>query len=325
MVTGPALRIVYFGTPAFAVPTLETLLASRHAVVAVVTQPDKPRGRGHHVIESPVKAVARAHGLPVLQPDTLRDEGFLADVAALDADLGVVAAYGKILPERLIAIPRLGMINVHASLLPKYRGAAPVHRSVIAGDAETGVTIMRIVKALDAGAMFAKVTRSIGPDETSDVVEHDLARLGAGLLLEVVEQIAAGRATETPQDDAAATYAARLEKSEGTIDWSLPAAAIHNRVRGLHPWPLAHTFVGAQRVIVRRTAVGSPAAGAIEPGTVLEASARQWRVAAGGGGSILLVEVQPEGKRPMAAREFLAGRPIAPGTRLGASPAGGGD
>jgi len=232
MVGTPPLRIVYFGTPAFAVPTLDTLVASRHPVVAVVTQPDRPRGRGQKVIASPVKALAIARGIPVLQPERLRDEAFLAQVAALQTDLGVVAAYGRILPEPLIALPRLGMINVHASLLPKYRGAAPVHRAVIAGEAETGVTIMRIVKALDAGAMFAKAIRSIGPDETSDVVEHDLARLGAALLLDVVEQMAEGRAVETPQDDAQATYAARLAKTEGLIDWRLPAPGASSPLPG---------------------------------------------------------------------------------------------
>lgn len=321
MVGAPALRIVYFGTPAFAVPTLEALVASRHPVVAVVTQPDRPRGRGQHVTDSPVKAAASAHGIPVLQPETLRDGAFLDRIAAVRADLGVVAAYGKILPEPLIALPRLGMINVHASLLPRYRGAAPVHRAVIAGETETGVTIMRIAKALDAGAMFATVTRPIGPDDASDAVEHDLARLGAALLVEVADALAEGRAVETPQDETQATYAARLVKGEGQIDWRLPATVLHNRVRGLHPWPLAETTIGGERVLVRRTAIGPEVGEPVEPGTVMEATPNRWRVATGGHGSLLLVEVQPEGRRPMSARDFLAGRPIAPGTRLGASPA----
>lgn len=321
MVGPPALRVVYFGTPSFAVPTLERLLASRHDVVAIVTQPDKPSGRGQKTTEPPVKALARTRRIPVLQPEKLRDEAFLRQVAALAADLGVVAAYGKILPEPLIALPRLGMINVHASLLPKYRGAAPVHRAVMAGEPETGVTIMRIVKALDAGAMFAAVARPIGPDETSDVVERDLAPLGAGLLLDVVEQLASGTATEVPQDEAQATYAPRLEKSEGLLDWTLPAPALHNRVRGLHPWPLAYTFVNGTRLIVRRTALGEPLATPMAPGTVIDATPQRWRVATGDRGSLQLVEVQAEGKRPMNARDYLAGRPVQPGTRLGAEPA----
>src|SRR5581483_4358437 len=212
MVDAPRLRIVFFGTPAFAVPTLDALIASRHPVAAVVTQPDRPRGRGHKVADAPVKARAAAAGIPVLQPERMKDPALLAQLRALHADLGVVAAYGRILTDDLLAIPRLGMINVHASLLPKYRGAAPVHRAVIAGESETGVTIMRVVKALDAGPMIASATRPIAPDETSDVVERDLAQIGARLLVAAVDDLAAGRASETPQDDTAATYAHRLTK-----------------------------------------------------------------------------------------------------------------
>jgi methionyl-tRNA formyltransferase len=178
MVTGGALRVVFFGTPEFAVPTLDALLRSRHQVVGVVTQPDRPRGRGQKTSASPVKAAAAAAGLPVLQPERLKDPAFLERLAALGADLGVVAAYGKILTDAVLAMPSLGLINVHASLLPRYRGAAPVHRAIIAGERETGVTIMRVVKALDAGAMIAKVRRAIGPDDTSDEVERDLAGRG---------------------------------------------------------------------------------------------------------------------------------------------------
>src|SRR3954447_19039007 len=175
MVAGGALRIVFFGTPKFAVPTLDALLASRHTVVGVVTQPDRPRGRGQKTSDAPVKARAVAAGLPVLQPERLKDPAFMDALTALDADLGVVAAYGKILSDAVLATPRRGMVNVHASLLSRYRGAAPVHRAVIDGEAETGVTIMRVVKALDAGAIMATVRRPIGPDETSQEVERDLA------------------------------------------------------------------------------------------------------------------------------------------------------
>jgi methionyl-tRNA formyltransferase len=191
---GKPLRVVFFGTPQFAVPTLQRLIASRHPVCGVVTQPDRPRGRGQKVSDGPVKAVALEHGIPVFQPDRLRVPEVADAIAAWRPDLGVVAAYGKLVPEVLLHIPQHGMINVHASLLPKYRGAAPVHRAVINGEPETGVTIMRVVKALDAGGMFAKVTRAIGPDETSDVIERDLAELGARLLVTVVDQIAAGAA-----------------------------------------------------------------------------------------------------------------------------------
>jgi methionyl-tRNA formyltransferase len=309
------LRVVFMGTPEFAVPTLEHLLASPHRVVGVFTQPDRRRGRGQKVSPSPVKAVALAHGVPVLQPEKLRDAAVHEALRELNPDLGVVAAYGKLIPEHLLTTPRLGMINVHASLLPRHRGAAPVHRAVIAGDRETGVTIMRVIKELDAGAMFAKVVRPIGEDETSDLVEKDLARLGASLLVDIVNQLAAGTAREEEQDARLATYAPRLTKEEGAIDWRSPARAIHNQVRGLHPWPLAFTSIGGHRIIVRRTHVGERAASA--PGSVLSASRDGIAVAAGDGGVVVIDELQPEGRRPMRAHEFLAGHPLPAGTVLG--------
>lgn len=311
---GAALRVVFFGTPAFAVPTLEALLASRHTVVAAVTQPDRPRGRGQRTADGPVKARALAAGLPVLQPASLKDPAFLAAYAALAADLGVVAAYGKILTEAVLAAPRLGLINVHASVLPRYRGAAPIHRAVANGEPETGVTIMRVVKALDAGAMLAVVRRAIGPDETSEEVERDLARLGAAVLVETVDRMAAGPIEEIPQDDRRATYAPRLTKEDGLIDWSMPARRVHDLVRGMRPWPNAYSYVQGQRLILLRSGViDEPPTEA--PGTVVAARTDGLRVACGAG--ILDVrEIQAEGKRPMLAREFLAGHPLAPGTRF---------
>ena len=314
------VRIVFFGTPEFAVPSLEGLISSAHTVVGVVTQPDRPRGRGQRVTDSPVKAAALRHGLPVLQPTRLRDAETMAALSALSPDLGVVAAYGKLIPGELLQLPRHGMINVHASLLPKYRGAAPVHRAVMNGDTSTGVTIMRMVVALDAGAMMARVTRPIGPDETSDLVERDLAQLGVAPLLQVVEQLASGTAREDPQDDAQSTYAARLTKEEGLIDWTLPASVIHNRVRGLYPWPHAHTHVGGSRVIVLKSRVQETASGSelgSDPGTVVEVSRDGVIVAAGQGTHLKLLELQPEGRRAMAVRDFLAGHPMSVGTRLG--------
>ena len=313
------VRIVFFGTPEFAVPSLEGLIASPHTVVGVVTQPDRPRGRGQRVTDSPIKAVARAHGIDVLQPARLRDPGFIDSLAALTPDLGVVAAYGKLIPGDILALPRLGMINVHASLLPRYRGAAPVHRAVIDGMTETGVTIMRMVVALDAGAMLAKVARPIDPEETSDVVERDLARLGVSPLLSVIEQLANGTAREEPQDDAQSTYAARLTKEEGLIDWTRPASAIHNRVRGLYPWPHAYTYASGKRLIVLKSRVEERATDA-EPGTLVEVSRDHLQIAAGGGTHLALLEIQPEGRRPMPVRDFLAGHPLKAGTRLGPDP-----
>jgi len=316
MVDGPALRIVYFGTPAFAVPTLRALIQSRHTVVALVSQPDRPKGRGHRVAATPTKELAALCGVPVLQPTKLREEAFLAQVAALRPDLGVVAAYGRILPDALLAVPRLGMINVHASLLPKYRGAAPVHRAVIAGDEITGVTIMRVVSELDAGPMLASATRPIAPDETSVDVERGLADAGAGLLLDVVNRMAGGPVAETLQDDAGATYAPKLLKAESPIDWSLPARAIHNRVRGLQSWPMASTTIDGARSLIHRTRVSDVRTDA-RPGTIIEAAGDVLGVAAGDGVVLQILEIQPEGRRTMSVREYLSGRKLTPGTSLG--------
>jgi methionyl-tRNA formyltransferase len=317
MVAAAPLRIVFFGTPSFAVPTFEGLLASRHAVVGAVTQPDRPRGRGQRTSDAPVKAVAAAAGLPVLQPVRLKDQEFVDRLKALQPDLGVVAAYGRILTDEVLAIPRLGMVNVHASLLPRYRGAAPVHRAIIAGDAETGVTIMRVVKALDAGPMLAKAVRPIYPNETSEQLEHDLAKIGGRLLVSTVDSMAAGSVQETPQDDRQATYAHRLTKDEGLIDWRWPAERIHNLIRGLHPWPHAYTFLGPQRFILLVSTWSGDAVPRDPPGTILNASGGQLEVATGCG-ALHIVEIRPEGKRGMGVREFLAGHRLERGDRFGA-------
>jgi methionyl-tRNA formyltransferase len=311
MVGGGTLRVVFFGTPAFAVPTLDSILESRHPVVGVVTQPDRPRGRGQKTTPAPIKDRAAERGLSVLQPATLKDPAFVDALAALGADIGVVAAYGRILTETVLAVPRLGMINVHASLLPRYRCAAPVHRAVIAGERETGVTIMRVVKALDAGPMLAKASRAIAADETSEEVERDLSRLGARLLTETLDRFAAGTVQETQQDDGAATYAARLTKEDGLVDWSQPAARVHDLVRGLHPWPHAYTFLDGHRFILLRTIPSTEDPG-LPPGSVIAARGDELRIAAGLG-SVLVTEIQAEGKRPMTPRDFLSGHRLQPG------------
>jgi methionyl-tRNA formyltransferase len=323
VVTARPLRVIFFGTPAFAVPTLERLLRSAHTVVGVVTQPDRPRGRGHQVVDSPVKQVALAAGLPVLQPARLKDESFLRNAAALDADLGIVAAYGRILTDAVLAMPRLGLLNVHASLLPRYRGAAPVHRAVIAGETQTGVTIMRIVKALDAGPMLGSVVRPIDSDETSADVERDLAQLGADLLLTTLDAVIAGTAHEQPQTDADATYAPRLTKADAAVYWASPANAVHNLIRGLHPWPHASTYWDAERVILHRSEHpgheddSTPDA---PPGTIVAAEADRLTVATGTV-PLRLLQLQLEGKRPMSVREFLAGHSLRAGDRFLQSPA----
>ena len=316
MVDAPGLKVVFLGTPQFAVPTLDAVLASRHEIVGVVTQPDRPRGRGQKSTDAPVKARARDAGLPVLQPDTLKDSAALDAIRALGADIGVVAAFGKILSQTVLDIPRLGMINVHASLLPRYRGAAPVHRAVIDGEPKTGVTIMRVVKALDAGGMLATVERAIGPDDTSEEGERDLSTLGASLLVQTLDRLAAGPVEEAAQDDSLATYAHRLTKDDGIVDWARPARAIHNQIRGLHPWPHAFAFLGDQRLILLRSAWSADSSDAA-PGTIVAAHGDDLRIATGAG-TLQLTELQAEGRRASRVREFLAGHRLSPGQRFAA-------
>ncbi len=311
------LRVAFFGTPGFAVPTLEHLVNSHHEVVGVITQPDRPRGRGHHVADGPVKALAATLRLPVLQPSKLARDSFEPQFAPLDADIGVVAAYGKMLPDWLLATPRLGLINVHASLLPRYRGASPVHRAVINGDAETGVTIMRVVKELDAGPMFAVARVPIAIDDTTTIVESALAIRGAELLISTLDVIEAGTARETPQDPALVTYAPKLAKAEGILDWTLSAARIHNLIRGLWPWPHAFTYFAGTRYIVHRSRLSTRSAEGAAPGTIVHASAMEGlHVACGGGTALELVDIQLEGKRVMSARDAMASRSLVAGARF---------
>ena len=311
-----ALRVVYFGTPGFAVPTLERIVHSPHQVAGVVTQPDRPRGRGQHVTEGPVKALAVALGVPVFQPDKLTRDQFETELRSMNADIGVVAAYGKILPDWLLATPRLGLINVHASLLPRYRGASPIHRAVIAGDPETGVTIMRVVKALDAGPMLSATRVPIGPEDNTATIEALLAAKGAELLVQTLDAIEAGTARETAQDESQVTYAPKLTKGEGLIDWSLSAAQIHNLVRGLWPWPHAFTYLSGMRYIVHRSRV-SKHAGTASPGTIIAASPAEGLHVSCGNDSVLeLVDIQLEGKRVMNARDAMAAKSLIAGARF---------
>jgi methionyl-tRNA formyltransferase len=311
------LRVAFFGTPGFAVPTLERLVNSPHPVAGVITQPDRPRGRGQQITEGPVKALATSLRLPVLQPAKLARDQFEPPFAALDADIGVVAAYGKLLPDWLLAAPRFGLINVHASLLPRYRGASPVHRAVINGDPETGVTIMRVVTQLDAGPMLAAGRVPIGPDDTTTIVESNLARLGAALLVTTLGAIEAGTARETPQDESLVTYAPKLSKTEGAIDWSLSGARIHNLIRGLWPWPHAYTYLGPTRYILHRSRLSARAIEEAAPGTIVHASqADGLHVACGNGSAIELLDIQLEGKRVMGAREAMAAKVLVPGARF---------
>jgi methionyl-tRNA formyltransferase len=311
---GSPLRVAFFGTPDFAVPTLEALLASRHPLVVLVSQPDRPKGRGQRVVSTPTKRVASAHGVPVLQPVKLKDEAFLDALRGMAPDIGVVAAYGRIIPDVLLELPRLGMINVHASILPAYRGAAPIQRAVMAGDTETGVTIMRVVSELDAGPMFDVARVPIDPADTSADVERRLATLGAGRLLHVLDQVAAGTAQETAQDHARATHAPKITRDDGRIDWGRPARDIHNQVRGVQPWPMASVTMAGVRCLLHRTSV-EPDAGGAEPATIL-AAGPDGIVVAASDGALRILALQPEGRRVMTAAEFLAGRRVGPGTTV---------
>jgi methionyl-tRNA formyltransferase len=310
-----ALRVLFFGTPEFAVPSLLALVRARHQVVGVISQPDRPRGRGQHVQFEAVKKAALEHQLAQWQPDRLKDPALLDALRALEPDLAVVAAYGRLLPQALLDLPRLGFINVHASLLPRWRGAAPVHRAILAGDETTGVTIMRVVLALDAGPMLARRTTSIDPNETSGTLEARLATIGAGLLAEVVDRLSSGAIDDEPQDDRMATYAAKLERSESQTRWDVPARDLHNRIRGLQPWPLAAASLRGRRILLLESNVEDDEGDRGEPGTIL-AAGPDGLVVATRAGAVRLLRLQPEGRRAMPARDFLNGTRLAAGERF---------
>jgi methionyl-tRNA formyltransferase len=266
-----------------------------------------------------VKVMAEAAGIPVMQPTRLKDPDWLAQLGVLDLDLGVVAAYGRLLPDDLLRLPRLGMITVPPSLLPRYRGASPIHQAFLAGDTETGVTIMRVVQTLDAGAMLDVVRVPIGADDTSGDVEARLAVAGAALLVAVVDRLALGTVTETPQDERRVSLAPLLAKNRGLVDWTQPARVVHNQVRGLQPWPGAWTYLDGHRLGIRRTALRPQSGVDDAPGTVVQ-SGQELQVMCGDGASVALLEVQPEGRRAMSGREFLLGHPVPPGTRMTSAP-----
>jgi len=317
------VRIAFFGTPAFAVPSLRALVDAGHTLVAVITQPDRRRGRGQRVSASPVRAAADALGLPILVPERARDPLFVRALADRAPELGVVAAYGKILPDAILETPPRGTINVHASLLPKYRGAAPIHRAVIAGERETGITMIRLVAEMDAGPMLGRVVRPIGANETAEELTEALAVIGATLLLETVGRLERREVVEEPQDHGAATFAPRLTREDGRIDWARPAREIHNLVRGLHPWPHAFTFLGERRLAVLRSSVVDPSPpGPAAPGDVLTARRDRLEVRCGGDTALAVHELQPEGRKRLETAAFLAGHPLALPAAFHSSPTG---
>ncbi|HEX4168809.1 MAG TPA: methionyl-tRNA formyltransferase [Bryobacteraceae bacterium] len=309
------MRVIFLGTPEFAVPSLRAL-ASSHQVAAVFTQPDRPKGRGNKLAESPVKEVARALGFPIHQPERLRRAPNPELLASLQADLMVVVGYGQIIPQNIIDLPRYGILNVHASLLPKYRGAAPIQWAIASGEEQTGVTIMQIDAGLDTGDMLLAAPLAIHPDETAPELSARLAPLGAELLLETIHQIVDGSARPRKQDDSAATLAPILKKEDGLIDWSRRAGNIYNRLRGFTPWPGAYTsFRGNQLSLVR----GRPAEyTGLRPG-LLHADSRRLIVGCGGGTALEILELQLAGKSRVSAEAFLNGYQPVPDQMLGGS------
>jgi methionyl-tRNA formyltransferase len=303
------------GTPEFALATLEGLIAAGLELVGVYTQPDRPSGRGKQLSAPPVKQLAAAHGIPVYQPLKLRLPEVVAELQALAPDLIVVVAFGQILPKSVLDIPRYGCINVHASLLPKYRGAAPINQAIIDGETETGVTTMYMDVGLDTGAMLVKRTTPIGPFETAGEVHDRLALLGRDAMEETLARLRAGTLGGEKQDDALSCYAPMLKKEQGLIDWRRPAREIHNRVRGLDPWPGAYTQLAGEPLKLARTRPEAEPH-AQPPGTVIGADRDGVRVACGEG-VLTIGELQLPGRKRLAAAEFLRGCPLPAGTRLG--------
>jgi methionyl-tRNA formyltransferase len=319
----PNLRIIMLGTGDFALPTFALLTETGHQVVALVTQPDRPQGRKQELIPSPIKQAALARGVPVLQPENVNSPEFLEQIRALSPDLLLTAAYGQILSADLLRIPRLGGINLHGSILPAYRGAAPVARAIEKGETETGVTVIRMTPKIDAGGMIAFARTPIDPDETAGELEDRLARIGAPLVVESLARLASETVEVLPQPKSKVTKAPKLHKEDGLIDWAKPNRAVHDLVRAMQPWPGAFTVwhrreAGKEplRIIVHKTTVAD---GQGEAGQVLEAEGDRLIVAAGEG-AVRLLTVQVVGKKPMPAADFLRGYHVLSGDQMGDTP-----
>lgn len=311
-----SLRIIFAGTPDFAARHLDALLSSEHQIVGVFTQPDRPAGRGKKLMPSPVKVLAEEKGLPVFQPASLRAPENQQLIAALNADVMVVVAYGLLLPKAVLEMPRLGCINVHGSLLPRWRGAAPIQRALWAGDSETGVTIMQMDVGLDTGDMLYKLACPITAQDTSATLYDKLAELGPQGLLDTLQQLAQGNAQPQKQDEALVTYAGKLSKEEARIDWSLSAVQLERCIRAFNPWPMSWLVIDDQPVKVWQASV-LPATTPAEPGTIVEASKAGIQVATADG-ILSLESLQPAGKKAMSAQDLLNSRRewFIPGTRL---------
>lgn len=302
------MRILFMGTPEFAVEQLKRLVETGHEICGVFTQPDKPKNRGMKMTFSPVKEYALTRGLEVYQPTKMRDGNALAIVRELQPELIVVAAYGRILPEDILTLPPFGSINVHSSVLPKYRGAAPINWAILDGQKETGVTIMYMTRDLDAGDIVCSKKTDIMPDEDAQELTHRLALLGADALEDAIEKIADGTAVRTPQDHSASTYAPMLSKDLSPMDWTRSAQALHDQVRGLIPWPCASMELGGKKVKVFKTRMGGEINAAA--GTILTAGKQGLEIACGDGHSLWILELQAEGGKRMMSADYLRGHPV---------------
>lgn len=305
------LRVAFAGTPDFALPAFHALAGSRHQLVGVLTQPDRPKGRGRQLAASPVKLAALERGVPVSQPVSLKTEAACADLAAWRPDVLVVVAYGLILPRAVLDLPRLGCVNIHASLLPRWRGAAPIQRAILAGDSQTGVSIMRMDIGLDTGPVFLERPVSIGAQETGGSLHDRLAAAGGTAIVQVLDELAAGSAKSTPQSEDGVTYAAKIDKAEALIDWGRDALEIERKVRAFNPWPIAETRLDGEQLRIQAANLvdDAPFAGdrvlnGVEPGTIT-AIRGDCIVVACGQGSLALTELQRPGRKPVAARDLI--------------------
>ncbi len=309
------MRIVFMGTPEFAVPSLEALLKSEDQVVGIVTQPDRPKGRGHTLAPPPVKLIAQRTEIPLLQPLKIKTPDFLDALAAWKPDLIAVAAFGRILHAPILNLPLKGCVNVHGSLLPKYRGAAPVQCAIINGETDTGITTMLMDEGMDTGHMLLQERILIMPDDTTGTLTPRLAELGGRLLVETIKQLKEGTITPRAQDNSQATMATLLKKEDGVIDWARSAQSIANRARGLSPWPGAYTFLGHDRWNIW-SAIAKPTRSDEQPGTIIAVTKYSIQVATGEG-VLELVEIQIANSKRMTAAQFLAGHRVGVGARLG--------
>ena len=316
------MRVAFMGTPEFAVPSLEALLRSEETVVGVVTQPDRPKGRGQTLALSPVKQVSQRVGLPILQPLKMKDPGFLETLRSWQADLIAVAAFGRILPPAILRMPPRGCINVHASLLPKYRGAGPIQWAIMNGESETGITTMQMDESMDTGDILLQKRVLIEPADTAGSLSTKLANVGADLLLETIHRLKESTLTPRPQDHSQATVAPLLKKEDGIINWHSTAAELANKVRGLSPWPGAYTYLKDSRWIIWQASAFSEGAGqpllSAVPGSIVDAR-KDGILVATGDGILIITELQSANSRRMTAAQYLAGHSLPPGLTLGSA------